>query len=258
MPGGSMELLKDNVAVVTGASKGIGYAIARLFSENAACVYLLDIDETKAEEAAWEIHAATGFVTIALHVDVTRSMEVENAVHSIMARSGRVDVLVNNAGILKRALILDMEEKDWDQVFDVNVKGAFLCTKAVGKVMKEQRRGSIINISSCAGKTPTAMQGAYCASKSALIGLTRVTALELGPFGIRCNAICPGITDTEMSRDFLLTDQESVRIWTEKSALKRIGRPEDQARVALFLASELAGHITGESLIVSGGECMGQ
>jgi len=153
---------------------------------------------------------------------------------------------------------MDTDEKLWDLTFDINVKGTFLFTKAVCAVMMKQRSGKIINMSSCSGKKPTLEEAAYCASKSAIIGFTRVTALEMGPYGINCNAICPGATDTDMVRNTFLTSPEVEKEWIDKTALKRLGRPEDQAKVAVFLASELSDHITGESLIVSAGEIMGQ
>ena len=251
-------LLKDKVAVVTGAAQGIGKAIARLYSENGAVVVLCDMLEDRVKAAAAEIEKATGNKTAGFAVNVTKKEEIEALVKNVLALFGKIDILVNNAGILKHALILDMSEKDWDLVFEVNVKGTFLFTQAVGKVMKDQGKGKIVNISSCSGKKPTMEEGAYCASKSAIIGFTRVTALELGLFGINCNAICPGATDTEMVRKTFLTSPEIEREWIEKTALKRLGQPEDMARVAVFLASELSDHMTGESLIVSAGEIMGQ
>lgn len=151
-----------------------------------------------------------------------------------------------------------MEERDWDQVFAINVKGTFLFTQAIAKIMIGQRSGRIINISSCSGKKADLRQSAYNSSKAAVIGLTRVAALELGPYGIRCNAICPGVIDTEMVRNTFLNSPEMEKECIEKTALKRLGKPEDVAKVAVFLASELADHITGEALIVSAGELMGQ
>ena len=251
-------MLKNKTAIVTGAAQGIGKAIARIFSENGARVVMCDILEDKLTSSADEIQKATGFETMALKVDVTKSGDIEDAVRKTIAAYGIIDILVNNAGILKHSLILDMAESDWDKVFEVNVKGTFLFTRTVGRVMKNQGRGKIVNVSSCSGKKPTMEEGAYCASKSAIIGLTRVTALELGIYGINCNAICPGASDTEMVRNTFITSREIEREWVDKTALKRLGTPEDQARVVLFLASGLSDHMTGEALIVSGGEIMGQ
>lgn len=251
-------LLKDKISIVTGAAQGIGLAIARMYSEQGATVVLFDMQEDKVKEAAAEIGNATGNKTVGMAVNITKKAEVEAAAQKVIEMFGRIDVLVNNAGVIKHALILEMDEKDWDRIFEVNVKGTFLMTQAVGKIMKAQKKGKIVNISSCSGKKPTMEEGAYCSSKSAIIGLTRVTALELGVYGINCNAICPGATDSVMLRTTIVTSPEIEREWIEKTALKKLGQPEDQAKVAVFLASELSDHMTGESLIVSAGEIMGQ
>lgn len=251
-------LLENKVAIVTGAGQGIGKAIAEIFAREGADVILSDINLEKAEEAARSIAQETGRKTLALQMDVFRKKDVKRMVETTVAKFGRIDILVNNAGILKHSLIVDMSEEDWDAVFAVNAKGTFLCSQAVARQMIKQRSGKIINISSLSGKKPTLKEGAYCASKSAIIGLTRVLALELGMYGINANAICPGATDTEMVRKTFLTSSEIEREWIEKTALKRLGKPEDQARVALFLASYLSDHITGEAIIVSAGEVMGQ
>jgi 3-oxoacyl-[acyl-carrier protein] reductase len=251
-------LLKDKVAIVTGAAQGIGKTIARMFSEQGAKVILCDMMEDKVSEAAAEIEGLTGHKAVGMAVNVTKKADIEAVVKKTLDTFGKIDILVNNAGILKHALLLDMSENDWDLVFQVNVKGTFLFTQAVGKVMKEAGKGKIINVSSCSGKKPTMEEGAYCSSKSAIIGLTRVTALELGIYGVICNAICPGATDTEMVRKTFLTSPEIEKEWIDKTALKRLGTTEDQAKVAIFLASELSDHMTGEALIVSAGEIMGQ
>ena len=251
-------LLKDKIAIVTGAAQGIGNAIARMYSEYGAIVFLADIQEDKVKAAAEAIGKDTCLPTHAIILDVTKKADVDACVKKAFDMYGRIDILVNNAGILKHVLLLEMSEKDWDKVFEVNVKGTFLMTQAVGKIMKEQKSGKIINISSCSGKKPTWEEAAYCSTKSAIIGLTRVTALELGIYGVNCNAICPGATDTEMIRSTFLTSPEIEQEWIGKTALKKLGKPEDQAKAAVFLASGLSDHITGEALIVSAGEIMTQ
>lgn len=251
-------LLKDKLAIVTGAAQGIGKAIARMYSQQGATVVIFDVNTDMVTNAAEEIQKETGNRTTGMKVDITNKSMVQEAVKKVADKYGRIDILVNNAGIVKHALILEMDERDWDRIFEVNVKGTFLMTQAVGKIMVDQRKGKIINISSCSGKKPTLEEGAYCSSKSAVIGLTRVTALELGRYGITCNAICPGATDSIMLRSTIVTSPEIEREWIEKTALKKLGQPEDQAKVAVFLASELSDHMTGESLIVSAGEIMGQ
>lgn len=250
-------LLQDKVAIVTGAARGIGKAIALAYAREGAHVAVADLDVDPTRQVASAIEAL-GRAALPLRVNISEQAEVQAMVENVLARFGRIDILVNNAGILRRAPLLEMSVADWDLVYAVNVRGTFLCTQAVGKVMVKQKSGKIINLSSCSGKKPDPWQAAYNSSKSAVIGLTRVTALELGPYGINCNAICPGATDTEMVRTSFLTSPEIEREWIEKTALKRLGQPEDMAKVAVFLASELSDHVTGEALIVSAGELMGQ
>jgi NAD(P)-dependent dehydrogenase (short-subunit alcohol dehydrogenase family) len=251
-------LLKDKVAIVTGAQQGIGRATAEMFAQQGAGVSLWDLSEEKLKGAVDSIASRAGGKLSYRVVDITKSSEVSLAVETVVKEFGRIDIVVNNAGILKRVPLLEMQEADWDQVFAVNVKGTFLVTREAGKVMVRQKYGKIINISSTSAKKADALQAAYNSSKSAIIGLTRVTAVELGPYGISCNAICPGATDTEMVRSNFLTSALIEREWIDKTALKRLGKPADVAKVAVFLASELSDHITGEALIVSAGEVMGQ
>jgi len=250
-------LLSDKIAIVTGAAQGIGESIALHFAQEGAHVVVCDLNVSGAELVAEKIRSI-GRRALALKVDVTKVVDVQAMVDETLKEFGRIDVFVNSAGILKHSFFIDMSEDDWDQVMNVNAKGTFLAGQAVARVMVNQRSGKIINISSCSGKKPTLKEAAYCASKSAVIGLTRVMALELGPYGINVNAILPGATDTPMVRSTFMTSPEVEREWIEKTALKRLGKPEDQAKVAVFLASHLADHITGESIIVSAGEIMTQ
>ena len=251
-------LLANQIAIVTGAAQGIGFAIAHMYAREGADVILGDVQPAAAEAAAASIAAETGRRAEALSLDVSDPASVAAFTDTVYARFGRVDILVNNAGICPHAPLLAMDAETWDRVFAVNVRGTFLMTQAVGRRMAAAGRGKIINISSCSGKKPTPEEAAYCASKSAVIGLTRVTALELGPRGVTCNAICPGATDSPLLRSTIVTSPEIEREWIEKTALKRLGTPEDQARVAVFLGSRLSDHMTGESLVVSAGELMTQ
>jgi len=253
-----VKLLEGKSAIVTGAAQGIGLAIVREFTCNGCDVAGCDLDEAKMKAAAERVSYDTGRKVVGIGADVTRKEDVEQVVRSCLEAFGKIDVLVNNAGILIHAPVLEMKEEDWDRLFAVNVKGCFLFSQAVGRQMVNQKSGRIINISSCSAKKATPGEGAYCASKAAILGLNRVLALELGPFGINVNAILPGATDTEMVRSTFLTSPEIEQEWIEKTALKRLGKPEDQARVAVFLASELSDHITGEALVVSAGEMMSQ
>jgi len=254
-----VRLVEDKVAIVTGAAQGIGRAIAETFAEHGAHVVAADIQLEKAKTVAEEIMSSKNWRAIAVQVDVTDKVSVERMVQATVAEFGRVDILVNNAGILKPHLIVDFPEDDWDAIFAVNVKGVFLCSQSVAKQMiKQGTGGAIINISSASGKKADREESAYCASKSAVIGFTRCLALELGRYGIRANGICPGATDTEMLRDLCAAVPGLFEELKAKTVLGRIATPKDQANVAVFLASDLAGHITGESIIVSGGELMGQ
>ncbi len=253
-----MLLASDDVALVTGAAQGIGKAIARLLAAEGAHVAVADFDGALAGATAAQITEETGREALALTLDVSSEASVEEAVKSCQARFGAVSILVNNAGLYLGRPLLEMTRAELERVFAVNVTGTFLMTRTVGRVMVERRRGKIVNISSCSARKADPGQAAYNASKSAIVGLTRVTALELGPSGVTCNAVLPGATDTEMTRRSFLTSPEVEREWIERTALKRLGRPEDMARVVLFLASPLADHVTGESIVVSAGELMTQ
>lgn len=253
-----VRLLEGKSAIVTGGAQGIGYAIAREFALQGCDVAFCDIDAAKVAASAEKIARETGRKVIGVKADVTKKAEVDAAVRKAIEAFGKIDILVNNAGILIHAPMLEMREEDWDRIFAVNVKGFFLFAQAVGRHMVKQGSGRIINISSCSGKKATPEEGAYCATKAAILGMNRVLALELGPHGINVNAILPGATDTEMVRSTFLTSPEIEREWIEKTALKRLGTPADQARVAVFLASELSAHVTGEGIVVSAGEMMSQ
>lgn len=252
-------LLKEKVAIVTGGASGIGESIATVFAEQGANIAIVDLNRDLATKVCEEIEITTGRKALAIQASVCDKHDVEAAVEQTIEAFGKVDVLVNNAGILKPSPFIDFPEADWDAIFDVSVKGTFLFSQAVGKRMIAQGGGgSIINISSASGKKADREESAYCASKSAIIGLTRCIALELGPYGIRANGICPGATDTQMLRDLCSAVPGLFDELKAKTALGRIATPRDQANVAVFLASDLAAHITGESIIVSGGELMGQ
>jgi NAD(P)-dependent dehydrogenase (short-subunit alcohol dehydrogenase family) len=252
-----MELLKNRVALVTGAAQGIGFAIAQAFAEQCAGVMLADIQGDKARQAAQLISEMTGMRAVGITLDVTDKEQVESVVQSTIDIFGRLDVLVNNAGILRPNYVIDHPEEDFDAVLAVNVKGTFLCSQAAAKAMIAQGQGgSIIIISSASGKKPDPKGAAYCASKSAQIGLMRVLALELGQYGIRANAILPGATDTEMLRDVCAQVAGLKEDLEDRTPLGKMASPGDQASAAVFLASNLASHVTGAQLVVSGGEFM--
>lgn len=251
-------LMTGKKTLVTGAAQGIGKAVALIYAQNGADVMLCDVNEEKVQSAAREIAEATGQQCIGMKMDITSLADVNAVVQAAVDTLGRLDVLCNSAGILIHAKMVDMSEDAWDKIFAVNMKGAFLITQAAAKVMIAQNGGKIVHVSSCSGKKPTPEEAGYCAAKSALNGFVKVCALELGVHHINVNAICPGATDTEMVRKTFITSPEIEQEWIEKTALKRLGTVEDQAKAALFLSSPLADHITGEAIIVSAGEMMTQ
>jgi len=246
--------LNGRVAIVTGASRGIGRAIAETFAhEGAKTVINFNASEKKAIAVAEKINNQGG-EAICVKADVSRYTDVKYLVGNTIQEYGRVDILVNNAGIHIAKDFLDTNEGDWDRTIDINLKGAYLCSKAVAPIMLKQKRGKIINISSNSGLYhPSAMRFTeYVVSKAGMNGLTKALALSLGPY-ITVNAICPGFIKTEMVEE---TDPEVERNILEETALKRYGTPEEIAASAIFLASDEADFITGELLIVAGGRGM--
>jgi len=251
-------ILEGKVSIVTGGARGIGKEIAKLFSIEGSNIAIIDNNLNSASETAKEIERLSNKEAIALKVDVSQKHEVNNSVKIILEKFKKIDILVNNAGIFESESLMECTEESWDRIIDVNLKGTFLCTQAVAGEMIKNKYGKIINISSCSAiQAYEGETGAYGASKAGVLALTRIHAVELGRHCIYVNAILPGFTATEMASQSLLND-ETKSFWIEKTALKKIATPSDQANVALFLASSLSGHVTGEGIIVSGGEVMGQ
>lgn len=249
-------LLEDKVALITGAGRGIGRAIAEVYAEHGALVAVTDVGEEEARAVAEGIEASEG-CAVAFQLDVTDPESVQRAVDRTVEAFGRLDVMVNNAGVHRGHLVVDFPLDDWEKVFAVNVRGTFLCSRAAARQMIGQGEGGcILNMASASGKKPDRKGAAYCSSKSAIIGLTRVLALELGEHHIRANAVLPGATDTKMLRDVVERVPGLMGELRKRTALRDIATPRDQANAFLFLASDLASHITGEQLIVSGGEFM--
>jgi 3-oxoacyl-[acyl-carrier protein] reductase len=247
--------LASKVAIVTGSSRGIGLAIARRFAgEGARVVVNYVARKAEGEMAVQTVEAAGGGEALAVQADVSRSDEVDRLVGSTMDRFGRIDILVNNAGVMVTKGVLETTEDDWDRTIDVNLKGAYLCSKAVAPIMLRQQSGTIINISSNSGLYhPSAMRFTeYVVSKAGMNGLTKALALALGPH-VTVNAICPGWIRTDMMEE--IDPEVHERILAE-TALARWGTPEDVAASAAFLASADAAFITGELLIVAGGRGM--
>ena len=246
---------EGQVAIVTGAAKGIGLRVARAFGHEGARVAALDVDIEGVERLTREL-AAEGREALPLKIDVTVAGEVRRAVDTVIGRWGRVDVLVNNAGgfsVIRRTE--DIPDDEWDAIFRFNVTSAFLCTKAVLPHMRRQHAGSIVNLSSIAGRSSAVTTTShYAASKAAILGFTRHVALEAAGDGIRVNAVAPGTVATERVRA-LRTPEQTRRI-AETVPLGRIGEPEEIADVVLFLASDAARYVTGASLDVNGGLVM--
>jgi len=242
--------LKDLVAIVTGAGKGIGKAIAEKFFIEGAWVALWDIDLSLAKSVA-ALLDPSGQKTMAIKVDITDETEVTNAVSEVIKKFGRIDVLVNNAGISRHKPIEEMTLEIFESVMKVNLTGTFLCCRAVTPIMKRQGRGKIINIASLGGRTGRPGVGVnYAASKAGVIGLTQTLARELGPSGIYANAIAPGPILTEQTRQY---PPEVFAIWNVGRAIPKDGLPEDVADVAIFLASSHSDWITGATIDLNGG-----
>lgn len=247
--------LRGRVAIVTGAAAGIGKATAELFAKEGAHVVVLDKNGAGAEAVANEI-AQRGGTAVARTTDVSRAQEVEAAVALALERFRTIDVLVNNAGIEFKRPVEHTTEDEWDHVLAVNLKSVFLMSKQVIPTMKGNRRGAIVNNSSVGYFIAAANSSAYGASKAGMMALTRGMALELAPFNIRVNAVCPGVIDTPMNERNLMRadDAEAMRrSWFEVTPLNRLGRPEDVANAILFLACDESDFITGTPLIIDGG-----
>lgn len=245
-------MLKDNVAVVTGASRGIGRSIALALAAEGAGVVAVDMDQAATDAVVAELQGAGG-TALGVVGNVTRPGDVERMIDAAVEAFGRVDILVNNAGITRDALLVRMKDDDWDAVLDVNLKGAFLCTRAVSKVMTRQRYGRIVNIASIVGLMGNAGQANYCASKAGLIGLTKSNARELAKRNITVNAVAPGFITTAM------TDALPEKVRAELAAqipMERLGSADDIANAVLFLASARSGYITGQVISVNGGMYM--
>jgi 3-oxoacyl-[acyl-carrier protein] reductase len=253
MTGFSFCSMEGRVAIVTGGARGIGRAIVEKLAGLGANVVIADMLLDLAEQSAIEISHATGKKIIAIHVDVTDGKSASQLVERTQLEFGKVDILVNNAGITRDTLILRMEEDDWDAVLNVNLKGAFNCSKATIRPMMKQRYGRIVNISSVSGQAGQAGQTNYSASKAGLIGFTKALAREVASRQITVNAIAPGYIPTSLTND--LPDDLKKNI-LNATPVGRMGQPEEVAAAVAFLASQEAAYITGQVLAVDGGMAM--
>jgi len=245
-------MVQGKVALITGASRGIGRSISLALADQGAKIVAVDIDLQATEAFVAELKEK-GTDAIAVQGNVTVAADVDQMVKVAKETFDRIDILVNNAGITRDALLLRMKDEDWDAVLNVNLKGAFLCTRAVAKIMAKQRNGRIINIASVVGQMGNAGQANYCASKAGLMGLTRSNARELAKRNITVNAVAPGFIATDM------TDALPEQVREELAAqipLERLGSAEDIAHSVLFLASDQSGYITGQVIGVNGGMYM--
>ena len=244
-----MGLLEGKVALITGATRGIGKGIAEVFAKEGAQVaftYAGSVDKAKAlEEELGKLTTVKSYQSDASDYDAAQQL-----VADVLAQFGKIDILINNAGITRDNLMLRMSKDDWDTIIKVNLDSVFNLTKAVIKPMMKARTGSIINMTSVVGVKGNAGQANYAASKAGVIGFSKSIALELGSRNIRCNAIAPGFIETEMTAAL---DEKTVQGWREAIPLKRGGQPEDVANACVFLASDLSSYITGQVLNVDGG-----
>lgn len=245
-----MKMLEGKNTIVTGASKGIGRAIAKKFAEAGANVAFTYLSSVEKGEALEKELAQFGIKAKGYRSDASDFNAAQELVNAVVADFGSIDVVVNNAGITKDGLLMRMSEEQWDDVIRINLKSAFNLTQACAKPMMKQRSGSIINMSSIVGARGNAGQANYAASKAGMIGLTKSVALELGSRNIRCNAIAPGFIATEMTE---VLDQKVLDDWIAGIPMKRIGTTDDIADATIFLASDQSTYITGQVLHINGG-----
>ncbi len=248
-----MKLLEGKTAIITGAARGIGKEIALVFAAHGSNIAFTDIALGEATQILEDELTALGVKAKAYKSNAANYQEAQDLIKDVAADFGKIDVLVNNAGITRDTLLMRMTEDQWDLVISVNLKSVFNLTKAVQSVMLKQRSGSIINMSSVVGVTGNAGQANYSASKAGILGFTKSIAKELGSRNIRCNAIAPGFIETDMTAQL----SEEVRTeWAKTIPLRRGGKPADVANAAVFLASDLASYVTGQTLNVCGGMVM--
>lgn len=249
----NMKLLEGKVALITGGSRGIGKALALRFASEGTSIAFSDLKYDEIMEATENEIKALGVQAKGFASNAASLADSEKLAEDVVALFGRIDILVNNAGITRDNLLMRMSEQDWDLVMSVNLKSAFNLTKAVQRTMIKQRSGSIINMSSVVGVNGNAGQSNYSASKAGMIGFTKSMAQELGSRNVRCNAIAPGFIETEMTHKL---PEEVRNQWISSIPLRRSGKPEDVADVAVFLASDLSAYVTGQVISVCGGMSM--
>ena len=250
-----MNELKNKVAMITGGASGIGSATSELFAEEGARVAILDINKVDGESIVTRLKEK-GADSVFIACDVTKSNQCKNAVDEIVKSFGKIDILFNNVGIIRRANVVELDEEDWDRVMSINVKSIFLMSKYVIPIMEESGGGSIINTGSGWGVKGGGRAVGYCASKGAVVNMTRAMAIDHGPKNIRVNCVCPGDTDTPMLRVEANQLGQDTNLFLAESASRPLGRyaqPREIAQVVLFLASDRASFVTGSIYVVDGG-----
>jgi NAD(P)-dependent dehydrogenase (short-subunit alcohol dehydrogenase family) len=254
----------DRVVVITGGAQGLGEAFAHRFASEGAHLALIDLQCDKCEHTARVLHDRFGIQTLAIEASVSSPDQIGNAVQLLVESFGRIDVWINNAGMYRGTPMEHLGMDEWQRMLDVNYTGVFVCTKAVAPVMKSQQHGRMINMSSIAGRRGFKNSMAYCSNKAAVIGLTRAAAMDLAPFNVTVNAVCPGSILTDMLRkvDHEICKNEGWPVGTHlnnKAAeipMNRLGTVDEVAGVVAFLASDDAAYVTGQTLEVDGGEVM--
>jgi len=247
----------QKVAIVTGAARGIGKAIAKRLMMEGIAVVMVDISEEVFEAFKEMQETNKQFNGFALQADVSKKSDVEKMVKVLIEKLKKIDILVNNAGVLIEKLVIDLKEEDWDVLMNVNAKGVFLCCQAVARHMIKRKNGKIVNISSQLGKAGATYSAAYAASKAAVIRFTQVLALELAPYNINVNAVCPGATDTEMIRKSALSLGISPEAYKQQLILdipfRRMATPRDIANTVNFLVSGDSDYMTAQAINITGG-----
>ncbi len=247
-----MKRFEERVAVITGAARGIGFSIAEAFAANGAISVIIDLNQDDVDLAVQKIDDQ-GYRAIGFAGNVVKPDEISDIFTQIISQFGKIDFLINNAGITRDGLLMKMKEADWDAVIAVNLKGTFICTQKVCRYMMKQRFGIIINIASVIGIMGNAGQANYAASKGGIIALTKSTAKEFSSRNIRVNAIAPGFIKTDMTEKL---PADVVEKYASAIPLKRMGEPADVAKLCMFLASDEANYITGQTINLDGGLIM--
>lgn len=247
-----MYKLDDFTVLITGSARGIGFAIAKRFASIGATVLIMDISAEAVAEAVNKLHTE-GYKAFGYSGNVTDSAGMDELFGQVVKEHGKLDCLINNAGVTRDNLVLRMKEEEWQLVLDINLKGAFICTQKAFKIMMKQRSGSIINISSVIGLMGNAGQANYAASKGGMIAFTKSCAKEFASRGVRVNAVCPGFIETEMTASL---PPEVVASYAKAIPLAYMGSPEEVAKLCVFLASPESSYITGQSIAIDGGLTM--